>query len=68
VDFKAWFRDRATARAASEEISAAGWSASLSMWGRKVRVHVTDGHEGIKVEQFVRKRWPNVREIQIRND
>ena len=66
--FKAWFRDRTTARAAAEQITDAGWKASLSSWGRKVRVPVADGHEGMRVEQFVRERWPDVREIQIRND
>jgi hypothetical protein len=66
--FKAWFRDRSTARMAAAEISSAGWEASLSAWGRKVRVRVEDGHEGMRLEQFVRERWPDVREIQIRND
>jgi hypothetical protein len=66
--FKAWFVDRPTARAAAVQINAAGWNASLSAWGRKVRVPVSDGREGMRVEQFVRERWPDVREIQIRND
>jgi hypothetical protein len=65
--FKAWFPTLRESRQAWEAIRAEGWKPESKLWGRKVRVGVSDGHDGQKLADFVMARWPNVR-IQLRND
>jgi hypothetical protein len=65
--FKAWFRTRAESRQAWEAIKEEGWEIEPKSWTRKVRVGVSDGHDGQRLAEFVLARWPGVR-IQLRND
>ena len=65
--FKVWFRTRGESRQAWEAIRAEGWEPEPKVWGRKVRVGVSDGHDGQRLADFVLARWPEVR-IQLRND
>jgi len=63
---KVWFRTRSEARAAKAAIRSEGWTAGSL--GRKVRVSVSDGHDGQRLVEFVLARWPKVRRIQLRCD
>ena len=66
---KFWFRNPSDARAAKAEIGREGWTPSgASALGRKIRVSVTDGHDGQKLAEFVLERRPDVRRIQLRCD
>jgi len=64
--FKAWFGGWRQAWAARGLMREAGWDAKY--WGRKIRVHVSDGYDGEKLAEFVLDRSPSVRRIQLRCD
>ncbi len=63
---KFWFRSWGEARTAKTAISSEGWKAGSL--GRKIRIGVSDGHDGQRLVEFVLERWPDVRRIQLRCD
>jgi hypothetical protein len=63
---KFWFRSWSEARTAKTAIGSEGWEAGSL--GRKIRVGVSDGHDGQRLVEFVLERWPDVRQIQLRCD
>jgi hypothetical protein len=63
---KVWFHTRSDARAAKAAIRSEGWTPGSL--GRKIRVGVSDGHDGQRLAEFVLERWPDLRRIQLRCD